>query len=147
MLLWPVGLFKLMQDFVHLIKIKGKELNFSDFKKCMFKISWCSDAYEPITFKLGMMIDRTKLYILIPVSMTLTIILSHMVTRKLQLVQSFCCKVAWSSPYTGSGWLCEREGFKENLEVWRIWIIRSSWIFWVGEWGRGRGGHSSELVR
>ena len=33
----------------------------------MFKIDKRLDAYEPISFRLGMIIDITKLYILIPV--------------------------------------------------------------------------------
>ena len=45
---------------------------FGDFKQYMFKIDWCLDAYEPISSRVGMMIDITKLYIFIPVSMTLT---------------------------------------------------------------------------
>ena len=55
----------------HKINIHGRELNFGDFEN-MFKIGLRLDAYKPISFKLGMMIDTTKLYILIPLWMTLT---------------------------------------------------------------------------
>ena len=45
------------------------------------------------------MIAISKLYILIPVAVTQ----GRSATRKLQLVQLFCCKVAWSTP--GGEWL------------------------------------------
>ena len=52
------------------------------------------DIYEPVSFKLGMIIDITELYNLIPVWMTLIFTQGHRVAGKRELVQSFCCKVA-----------------------------------------------------
>ena len=48
-------------------------------------------------FKFGMMLSTTNLYSLIPVWMTLMFTQGHRVTGKLELVQSFCWKVTWSS--------------------------------------------------
>ena len=48
------------------------------------------------------------------------------VSTKLELVQSFCCNVAESSPDIGSGWLCKADDCKEILWVWQIWI---DWAF------------------
>ena len=45
-------------------------------------------AYEGISFKLGMMIDTTKLHSLRPVLNDFYLI------RKLEVVQSLCCQVA-----------------------------------------------------
>ena len=56
-----------------------------------------SGAYE-VSIKPGMRIGTSELYKLVPALMTLTFIQSHRVTRKFKLVQSFCLKVAWSSP-------------------------------------------------
>ena len=44
-----------------------------------------SNIYRPISFKLGMMIETTKVYILIPVWMTFKFILGHscMINHKL----------------------------------------------------------------
>ena len=58
-------------NFVCMISIQGRELNFGVCKMYMFKIGWCLDAYEPISFKFGIMIDITELCILISVWMTL----------------------------------------------------------------------------
>ena len=55
--------------------IQERELNFMILKKYMFKTGWRFDVYKVICFKLGMMIDMTKLWnfnIYIPVSVTLT---------------------------------------------------------------------------
>ena len=43
------------------------------------------DACEPISFKLGMVIEITKLYILIPVWMTSTFTQGHMIMTNLNL--------------------------------------------------------------
>ena len=56
-----------------MIIIQGRELNFSDFEGSMFQIGLCLDTYKLFSFKLDMMIDMTKLYILLPVWMTLTL--------------------------------------------------------------------------
>ena len=53
-----------------------------------------SDAYALIFFKLSMMVDMTTLYILISVLLNVTFTEGHRVMRNLELVQSFCCKVA-----------------------------------------------------
>ena len=50
-----------------MINIQGRELGFSDFEENMLKIGLHLDASELISFKFAVMIDMTKLYILIPV--------------------------------------------------------------------------------
>ena len=69
----------------------------------MFKMGWCFDAYELISFKLGMITDMTKLYIFVPVFVTLAFIQGHRITSLLELKQSFCCIVLYSSPNFPSG--------------------------------------------
>ena len=59
------------------------------------------------------MTDTTKLYILIPVWMTF--IKGHWVQRNLELVLSFCCKMAWSSSDIRSDWICKEDDSKEIL--------------------------------
>ena len=59
-----------MLSFVCKIKIQERELNRDDFKKCIFKNGWCLDTYKANSFKLGMMIGKTKLCLLIPLQMT-----------------------------------------------------------------------------
>ena len=56
----------------------------------------CQDAWKSICFKLSMMLNTTTLYSMISVWMTLIFIHGHRVTGKLELVQSFCCKVKWA---------------------------------------------------
>ena len=46
------------------------------------------DIYEPVWFKLGMMIETIELYSLSPVYVTLTFIQAHRDARKLELLQS-----------------------------------------------------------
>ena len=41
---------------------------------CFFNIGFFSDIYRLISFKLGMMIETTSLYIVVPVWITLTFI-------------------------------------------------------------------------
>ena len=82
---------------------QGRELNFSDFKENMLMVGLRSDAYEPVCFKHGMMIDMIRLCMLIPAWMTLIFTQGYRVLRKLELVQSFCCNVAWSSPNICTG--------------------------------------------
>ena len=61
----------LMLNFVCMIQ--GRELNFGDSKKnFVLRLPGIWDTYELISFKLGVMIDMTKLYILIPVLMIFT---------------------------------------------------------------------------
>ena len=46
MLPLPVGLFKLLPDFVYIINAQGRDFNFGDFRDCKFKIGRYLDAYE-----------------------------------------------------------------------------------------------------
>ena len=62
MLPWPDILFKLMLNSVFVIDIQGREPYLGDVCKEHAKISLSSVVYEPISFKLGVMIDTTKLY-------------------------------------------------------------------------------------
>ena len=78
----------------------------------MFKTGLCSDAYKPFFSKLGVIIYMTKFHILVRVHLTVT--QGHRITRKLVLVQSLYCEVAWNSPYIRSGWLCKGDDFKES---------------------------------
>ena len=48
---------------------------------------------EPICFKLAMVLEKTKLYSIILILMTLTFTQGHSHRRQLELVQSFYCKV------------------------------------------------------
>ena len=65
-----------------MIYIQGNKLHFGDVMKNVFNIGLCLDAYELIFYVLGMMINMTKLYILIPFVMTVTFT-QVTVTRKL----------------------------------------------------------------
>ena len=85
------------------------------WKKTMFNIIMCQDTFEPICFKLGMMLNTTKLYILIPVWMTLMFIQGHRVTGNLEFVESICCQVAWSNSNVSDGWLWKRDDCEEVL--------------------------------
>ena len=58
-------------------------------------------------FKLGILLNTIRLYSLIPVWMTLMFTDDHRVTGQLELVQSFCCKVAWSDSDVRDYWLKE----------------------------------------
>ena len=44
--------------------LQGRELYLSDFLKYAFNIGLHSDTYIPVYFKLGMVVDMTKLHIL-----------------------------------------------------------------------------------
>ena len=61
--------------------------------KYTINIALCRYTCEPIRFKLGMMLDTTKLFSWIPLRMTLIFNQDHRVARKLELVRYFCCKV------------------------------------------------------
>ena len=78
------------------ILFKGENC-WHDFMKYMFSIVVCWDTCELICFKLGLMLSATKLYSLVPDWMTMMFTQGHMVMGKLELGQSFCCKVAWSN--------------------------------------------------
>ena len=73
-----------------------RESPLGDFMKYAFKfnIGLHLDACVAFPFKLSVMIDTSKLYCLIPVLMILTFIQGQRVVRKLEHLQSFCCKVA-----------------------------------------------------
>ena len=105
------------------------------------------DIYEPSWFKLSMMIDTTELYILMLVSLTLTMIQAHRVARKkknfcasylprlwmdvggvgtlLRLVSqwmSFSCYLAWSVFFV----LCipsYASGFTILVRFWHMWMF------------------------
>ena len=80
-----------------------------------FNIVMLQDACERICFKLGMMLNTSKLYSLSPVWMTLVFTQGHRITGKLERVQWFCCKVAWSNSDVRDGWLCKEEYCEEVL--------------------------------
>ena len=82
-----VGLFKLKLNLLSATNIEGSELYWCGFIKYSFNI--CPDAYEPIFFKLGMMLKITKLYSTIQVWLTFIFAQDHRVTGKLEFVQSW----------------------------------------------------------
>ena len=86
-----------------------------DFMKYTFHIIMCQDACELIWLKLCLMLNTAKLCFLFVVWMILMFIQGHRVTGKLELVQSFCCKVAWSSLHVCDGWLCKGDDCEEVL--------------------------------
>ena len=100
----PASFLMLMVILFLLIDIQGRELYVDDFKKCVFNIYLHVYAYMPISLKLGMMIDITKLYSWIPVWMTLTMVTS--VLGIWNLFNHSVVKVAWSHLNFGDGWLC-----------------------------------------
>ena len=79
----PVVLLKLVLNLLCRSNVQGRELCRHDFRKGTVNIVLCQYSCELICFKLGMMIDSTKLYNLIPVWMTL---MFTKVTGKLELV-------------------------------------------------------------
>ena len=90
---------------------RGLFEHFSSCAKYIFNIIMCLDTSEPICFKLNV-INTTKFYSLIPVWMTLMFTQGHRIMGKLELVQSFCCKVAWRNSNVHDGWLCKRDVWK-----------------------------------
>ena len=56
--------------------------------KYTLNIAMFQDTCEPICSKLGMILNTTKLYSLIPVSMTLKFTEGHLATENLELMQS-----------------------------------------------------------
>ena len=81
--------------------------------------------HELNCFKLGVMLDITKLYSLISVWMTLMFTDGDRVMGKLKLLQSFYWKVAWSNSNVNDGWLCKGDDYGE-VYVWQIWVV---WAF------------------
>ena len=82
----------------------------------IFTVCPRQDICEPICFKLGIILDMIKHYCMIQVWMTLTFMQGHKVMAEVELVQSFCCKVAWNNPNV-------HDDFKEVLQKLQIWII------------------------
>ena len=72
MLPQPDGLLKLMLNLLHTITIHRRKLFLRNFINYVCDISLCPSAYDPVCSKLGMMLDITKLYSVLPVLMTLT---------------------------------------------------------------------------
>ena len=80
--------------------------------KYVFNIAMCCD---PVYFKFGMILNTTKVYSLSPVWMMFVFTLHDRVMGKLELVQSFCCKVAWSNSDVYDGWLCKGDDCEQIL--------------------------------
>ena len=87
-----------MLDLFHMIIIQGREPYFRNFIKYTFSIALLSHTCNcKLIFKkgensLGLMVDMTKPNSVIPVWKTFTEAEGHKVMRKLDLVQSLCCK-------------------------------------------------------
>ena len=88
---------------VILFNIQERESYFCDFvikKPPTFSVDFYSDIYWPISFKLGVLIENTKLCILIPVSKTLTFIQGHSCVRNHKLrcpfSQNSRCRFRWN---------------------------------------------------
>ena len=77
----------------------------------------CQDTCEPICFRLGMMLNTTKVCCFIPVWMTLIFTQGHRVMGKVDLVQSFCCKVTWSNSNGHDGWLCKENDQRSPVSI------------------------------
>ena len=60
-----------MQNFLKGL-LQGENCTEVIVKKSMFKTGLHLEAYGPICFKLGMMIDKTTLFIFVPVWMPVT---------------------------------------------------------------------------
>ena len=86
----PAGFLKFMLDVFYMISVQGREPYLGNYIEYSFNFVLCFDAYEPISFKLGMMIDMTSLYCLIPVWIILTLIQGHWLMRKVEHMQLFC---------------------------------------------------------
>ena len=110
----PVDLFKLLVNLICTSTIQEKILCWR-FMKYMFNLVLCQDNYEWICFKLGMVLSTTELNSLIPVWMTFMFTQDHRVMGNLELVQSFCCKVAWSSSNVHDGWYCKADDCEKVL--------------------------------
>ena len=78
---------------------------------------------ESISFRFGLMIDTTEVHSLIPVWTTVAFTQGHRVMKKLELVQSLCCYVAWGGLNLCNNWFSRGDDCKEVQYVWQIWII------------------------
>ena len=72
---------------------QGRELCWHDFMKYTFNIVPCQDTWEPICFKLGMMLNMTKHYNLIAVWKTLIFTQGQRVVGK---VRTCAVVVLWN---------------------------------------------------
>ena len=81
---------------LYIYQFSLRELCSHEFMKCTFNIVMCQNTCELICFELGGMLNTTKLYSLISVWMALVFTQGHRRTGNLELVLSFCCRVAWS---------------------------------------------------
>ena len=82
-------MLKLKLNPVHMSDIDKREQQVIDFIKYFFNFDLRSDIDKLICFKLGMMLDTNKVYILIPVWMTLILTHGYLVARKLEFVWLF----------------------------------------------------------
>ena len=82
--------------------IQGREYYWRDFIKYAINIVLCQ---HDCTLQFDSSLND------------LSILLTHgdRVTGKLELVLSFCCKVAWSNSTIHDGWLCKGDGCEESL--------------------------------
>ena len=103
-----VSLWKFMLNLFCTNDIQGRELCWHDFMKYTFNVVICQDTCQSVFFKLGMMLNMTNVYSLIPVWMTLMFTQGHRAMLKLELVHSFCCvkqfRCSWWLIMSG-GWL------------------------------------------
>ena len=103
MLPQPVGLLKPLLNLFCTDDIEGREFCWHEFIKHNFNMVLCRD-----TCKLGMMLSTNKFYSLMYTQ-------GHRVTGKLEFVQSFCCKVAWSNSNVCDGWSSKGKDYEEVL--------------------------------
>ena len=110
---WLLTYLKLMLNLF--VTVQGRGHCWWDLMKDMINIVMCQDTCERIYFKLGLILDTAKLYSLILVWKTVMFTEGHRVRRKVELVQSFCCKVAWISSNVHDGWLYKGGDYEEVL--------------------------------
>ena len=112
-----VCLLKLMLNLFYTTNIQVKKLCRQDFLKYKIYLRHrpVPGHCQPMCFKHGMMLNTTNLYSLIPAWMTLMFTLGRRVTRKLELVKSFFCKVACSNSIICDSWLWKWDDCEEVL--------------------------------
>ena len=115
-----VGLLKLMLNYFCGKYYPRRKLCWQNCIEFTINILLCQDTYEPIHFKLGMLLDMTKLYSLISVWMTMMFTQGHKVMGKLELVQSFFEKLHEATVHYG--WL-HKGNDCEEVPVWGIWMF------------------------
>ena len=76
-----------------LIKIEGTQSIFNDFVNNNFNAGFCLDIWWPISFKMDVTIDTTKLVSLISVWKTLVFIQGPNDMRKQKLVHTFLSQI------------------------------------------------------